>query len=99
MLIVSGTMKVEESGIDAMKTAAETMSRETRKERGCITYAFWQNVEDPSEFRVYEEWQDMDYLKSHAESDHMATYREKLKEIGVIARDINLFEPGPFTKL
>ena len=41
----------------------------------------------------------MDYLKSHAASDHMATYREKLKEIGVIARDINLFEPGPFTKL
>ncbi|MHA6262079.1 putative quinol monooxygenase [Arenibacterium sp. CAU 1754] len=99
MIIVSGTMEVEPEGVDAMKDAAAIMAVETRAETGCIVYAFWQNIETPTEFRVYEEWEDMDCLKAHAKSAHMAAYREKLKNIGILGRDINLFEPGPMTKI
>lgn len=99
MIVVSGTMDVAPEGVDAMKEAAASMAVETRQEQGCIVYAFWQNIEHPSQFRVYEEWEDMDCLKAHAKSAHMAAYREKLKNIGVLSRDINLFEPGPMTKI
>jgi quinol monooxygenase YgiN len=99
MLIVTGTMTVAQGGVAPMKEAAGIMARETRAEKGCRVYAFWQDVEDPTRFRVYEEWDDMDCLKAHGKSAHMAQYRDKLAAIGVLDRDINLFTPGPMTKL
>ena len=99
MLVVTGTMRVPDGAIDEMKTACATMARKTRQEAGCLDYAFWQNVEDPCEFRVYEEWRDLDCLKAHGKADHMEVYRDKLKQISVTGRDINLYDPGPATKL
>ena len=99
MLIITGTMNVPDGREDDMKAACATMARASRAEKGCHVYAFWQSIEDPTQFRVYEEWQDMDSLKAHGKSAHMVTYREALAEIGMSGRDINLFEPGPMTKL
>ncbi|WP_109464146.1 putative quinol monooxygenase [Albibacillus kandeliae] len=99
MLIVTGTMQVPETEVEAMKLAANEVARATRHEEGCIEYAFWQDIDNPAKFRVYEEWRDLDCLKAHGKSAHMAVYREKLEGMGAFGRDINLFDPGPITKL
>lgn len=99
MLIVTGTMQVPPEGIEAMKAAAAEVAAATRAEKGCRVYAFWQSVEEPTTFRVYEEWDDLDCLKAHGKSAHIATYRAKLAEIGAFGRDIKMHEPGPMTTL
>ncbi|TMV14439.1 putative quinol monooxygenase [Arenibacterium halophilum] len=99
MLIVTGTIDVPAENADAVAEAAIAVSQATRAEKGCRVYAFWQSVENPGQFRVYEEWDDLDCLKAHGASDHMGTWRAALKDLGVLGRDVVMFEPGPITKL
>ena len=99
MQIVSGIIEVHGDDIDKAMAAASAMAQATREEDGCITYAFYQDIENPGRFRVYEEWDDLDCLKAHGKSPHIATYRQKLGEIGAFGRDIKMFEPGPMTGL
>lgn len=99
MLIVTGTMQVPPEGIEGMKAAAAEVAVATRQEKGCRVYAFWQSVEEPTTFRVYEEWDDLDCLKAHGKSAHIGIYRDKLAAIGAFGRDIKMFEPGPMTSL
>ena len=99
MLVISGTFEVPAGTEGKVIDALTVMAVESRAEKGCIKYAFWQNIEDPTQFRVYEEWDDADCLKAHAASAHMATYRAQMAEIGVSGRDVSLFEPGKITKL
>ena len=99
MLIVTGTVEVSETGVASMKTAATVMGRASRAEDGCHVYAFWQDLEQPNLFRVYEEWESADALKAHGETEHMAAFRKSLGEIGVLSRNIARFEPGPMKTL
>lgn len=99
MLIVSGTIEIDPASVEQAKVAAMEMARETRKEDGCYTYGFWQDLEKDSRFMVYEEWRDRDALKAHAETAHMAVFRAALAEVGVLSRDIIAYERGETTKL
>ena len=99
MLIVTGTVEVAETGVASMKAAATVMGQASRAEDGCHAYAFWQDLEQPNLFRVYEEWESVDALKAHAATDHMAEFRKSLGEIGVLSRNIVSFEPGPMKTL
>jgi len=83
MLIVTGTVEVSETGVASMKTAATVMGRASRAEDGCHVYAFWQDLEQPNLFRVYEEWESVDALKAHGETEHMAAFRKSLGEMRV----------------
>ncbi len=99
MLIVTGVVEVSPEGIEALKAAAIDMARETRKEEGCITYGFWQELENPNRFRVYEEWTDLPALEAHFKVPHMLVFREAVGKAGVVSRDIVRFEQGEVTSL
>jgi len=99
MLIVTGTIDVGLEDVEAAKAAAAEMALATRTEAGCIAYAFWQNVEDPARFRVYEEWEDLASLEAHFVTSHMAKFREALGKLDIQARRIVRFEPGTMTAL
>ncbi|MEX0339405.1 MAG: putative quinol monooxygenase [Arenibacterium sp.] len=99
MLIVSGVVEVSPEGVDALKSAAIEMARETRKEDGCITYGFWQDLENPNCFRVYEEWADLGALEAHFKAPHMGVFREAVGKAGLVSRDIVRFERGKATAI
>ena len=98
MLIVTGTMEIE-GNAEAAMAAAVKMKKATRAEKGCQTYAFWRDLENPNLFRVYEEWDGIDALQAHGKTDHMAEFRKTLGDIGVRSRDISYFEGGPKTQI
>ncbi len=99
MLIVTGIIEVHPERVGSARSAVIRMMEETRREAGCILYEFSQQVEAPHRFRVYEEWTDEAALAAHAETSHMAAFREALGEIGVISRDIVKFQAGARTSL
>lgn len=99
MIVVTGTIEIHEKDIEIMKRHATTMAVATRDEPGCIKYAFFQDIEKPNRFRVYEEWDDRDSLRAHGETPHMAEFRKALGKAGIISRDIVSFEPGEITPL
>lgn len=92
MIIVSGEIELEKAVADSLIAAARTMMAETRKEDGCISYAFYQSLEYPAVFRVFEEWESLAHLEAHFEAPHMADWRAALKDIGIRRRDIKRYE-------
>lgn len=99
MLIVTGTFELSTDDIPRFKEAARLMSEATRTETGCITYAFWQSIEDETQFRVYEEWRDLPALEAHFVAPHMSAFRESLAKCQPIKRDVVRFMAQDVTAL
>lgn len=98
MIIVTGTMQVASDAIDRFAEAAQAVTRVTLLEPGCHLYAFHQSLDDPTLFRVYEEWEDTASLKAHGASDHIAAFRNAIGGI-VLSREIKMIEPERITPL
>ena len=45
MLIVTGTIEIAPEGVTELIPAAIEMAKATRAEVGCLTYRFWQDLE------------------------------------------------------
>jgi len=99
MLVVTGTVEIAPDSIERMKEAARVVARATREEPGCHTYGFWQDLEEPTRFRVYEEWDDRAALEAHFETAHIAAFREAMAGLGVTSRYIVSFDAGAVTPL
>lgn len=95
MLVVTGLVTVDPADAAAFRAAAAVMSTETRQEVGCRTYAFYEDVERPGVFRVYEEWDNQTTLTDHGNAPHMAEFRAKLSKLNILSRDIQKFDGGP----
>lgn len=91
VLIVTGIIQIHPEDRDRVIGPATDMAIETRKEDGCITYAFYEDIETPGRLRVYEEWRDQAALDAHAASAHMAVWRAALGELRVLSRDVVKF--------
>jgi len=88
MIVVAGEFYIGEDSIETVRAAMIEMAAETAKEDGCIHYRFYQDVEFPDRFHVYEEWESDAHLAAHAASDHMQVYRGKLANAKMISRDV-----------
>ncbi len=91
MILISGLIELAEADIDTMKVAAASMAFETRKETGCIQYAFYQDIENPAFFRVFEEWESTDALQAHFVTPHMKVFRETLSQATIVRRDLKKY--------
>jgi quinol monooxygenase YgiN len=99
MLVVSGTMSFPEGTADAVRAAMRKVVAETLKEQGCITYRFYPDMDNPDHYRVFEEWESGDALKAHGASAHIAEYRATLGEIGILSREITVYQVEKSSKL
>jgi quinol monooxygenase YgiN len=55
----------------------------TRREDGCILYAFGEDVLEPGTIRIVERWRDWPSLEAHGQAPHIAAWREALKSVAV----------------
>ena len=91
MLLIAGTVRIPAGQIDEARGAIETMIAETRKEDGCLSYAFAQDLLDPGLIHISETWRDGAALKAHGESAHMAAWRAAAGAFGLGERDLKLY--------
>ncbi len=92
MLIVAAEVVVEEGALNGVQEALGTMEEETRKEAGCLTYAFSVDVNDPTMVRIFERWESMDALAAHFKTPHMAAFGAALSVIQPKSMDITVYE-------
>jgi quinol monooxygenase YgiN len=74
MIVIAGSLKIKSESVADMQAAAQTLVLATRAEAGCISYVFSQDVEDPTVFRFFEEWESDEALGSHFTQPHMAAF-------------------------
>jgi quinol monooxygenase YgiN len=99
MILVAGTVRVAEGGLDKAADAMRTVLEATRQEDGCIRYAYARDVLDPDLMHVSELWRDAEALRAHAAAPHMKSWGAAMREASVIERDLRMYEVGEGTPL
>jgi len=66
---------------DELVELARWMQNESRQEPGCIRYAFYVSLEDPTEFVAVEEWESMEALQVHFQAPSVAGFGAKLGDL------------------
>lgn len=99
MLIVSGVFEIDPAQPEMVRETAIEMARATREEAGCISYAFYADLETPANVRVFEEWENQEALEAHFQTPHMATFRQALGAITIKSRAIWRYEVSGLEKL
>ncbi|CAG4927172.1 unnamed protein product [Acidocella sp. C78] len=92
MLCIMGTIRLPAERMAEARAPMAAMIGATRAEAGCIEYAFAEDVLEPGLIRVSERWADQAALDAHAASAHMQVWRAALREIGVLGRDLALYD-------
>ena len=78
MIIINALMETNPGAVAAMKNAVVAMEQASRAESGCIAYVFATEINNPTHIRIVEHWQDMQSLKAHFATPHMAAFRAAL---------------------
>ncbi len=81
MIIVHGTFpvksEVREDALDLMRQMAVA----SREEEGCISYEFYVGLSDPNTLLLFQEWESVDALQGHFETDHMEDFLRVLPNV------------------
>ncbi len=81
MIIVHGTIPIRPDCRDAALRLARTMADATREEMGCISYDFYVGLSDPNTLMLFQEWESMESLMAHFQTDHMDEFLKALPEV------------------
>jgi quinol monooxygenase YgiN len=83
MVIVLGKMVVEQGQLSAVVELLKEVTDETRKEAGCIQYAFAHDVAEPTVIWLSEKWESQAALDAHGATAHLGRFREKMGQIPI----------------
>ena len=82
---------------DAPPTLAEAMRRvidASRAEAGCLLYAYGADLAEPGLYRVSELWESREALDAHFAAPHMRQWQEEREALGMIEREMWVYEVG-----
>ena len=81
MIIVHGTFPVKpEVREDALELMRQ-MATASREEAGCISYEFYVGVSDPNTLLLFQEWESVDALQGHFDTEHMEEFLSVLPNV------------------
>jgi len=92
MLIVAAEAVVEPDAVETVREALREMEEETRKEPGCLAYAFSVDVNDATMIRIFERWASMDALAAHFKTLHMAAFAAALGSLEPKSVEVKAYE-------
>jgi quinol monooxygenase YgiN len=92
MIVIEGTVRIPEGGLDAARPAMEAMTHASRAEDGCHEYSFSVDLLDSTRIWINERWESRAALETHARSQHMGEWRSAAAAIGLTERSLRLYE-------
>ncbi|MEL6286182.1 MAG: putative quinol monooxygenase [Pseudomonadota bacterium] len=89
MVVVEGYVRMENADdFERVREAARAQIEASRAEGGCIDYTYAIDVLDPHIMRVLERWESWDALDAHFRMPHMADWRQALRDVNFLEREI-----------
>lgn len=92
MIVVLAKVTVKPEKKAELLEKAKVVIAETVKEQGCVSYVLFDNPYDPSGCMFVEEWTDLDALKQHAASAHIAEWRKQSADLLADKTRLTLYE-------
>ncbi len=81
MIIVHGTIPVRPDCREEALSLARRMADATRDEIGCISYDFYIGLADPNTLMLFQEWESMEALMGHFQTEHMDEFLKVLPSV------------------
>lgn len=81
MIIVHGKIPLRPDCRERAIELARDMAVATREEIGCISYDFYVGLSDPNTLMLFQEWENMEALMGHFQTDHMDAFLSELPEV------------------
>jgi len=78
MIIVHGTFPVKAEVRDDALELMRQMAAASQEEEGCISYEFYVGLTNPNTLLLFQEWESVDALQGHFETDHMEEFLKLL---------------------
>jgi quinol monooxygenase YgiN len=85
--------KAKEGKADAFEAAFKPVVAATLKEEGCLQYTLSRDLAQPGHFLLYEYWKDLETLRAHLKTPHLADLGKALAEFGDGAPEAAFFIP------
>lgn len=87
-VIVAGHMDFVPEDREAALSAFRSVVAESRREPGCLGYAFTADLEVPGRVQVFEHWVDDRALGDHLQLPHVLALREQLAPLRRTGREL-----------
>ncbi|HIG41916.1 MAG TPA: antibiotic biosynthesis monooxygenase [Gammaproteobacteria bacterium] len=81
MIIVHGTFPVNPNHRDDALELMRKMSLASRAELGCVSYEFYVGLTSPNTLLLFQEWESVDALQDHFQTDHMEEFLKALPDV------------------
>jgi len=81
VIIVHGTIPLRPECREHALQLARRMADATREEIGCISYDFYVGLSDPNTLMLFQEWESMEALMGHFQTEHMEDFLRELPEL------------------
>ena len=94
MIVVTGHVRFAPEKIAGLRPHMRAMVEASRKEPGCLVYAYGEDFLEPGLFRIVERWESWPALEAHGKAPHLLTWRAAVKEAGVLDREVTAHETG-----
>ena len=88
LILVTGHIRVSPERVEQLRPHIQALVTATRKEDGCILYAFAEDMNEPGVIRIVERWRDWPSLDAHGKAPHIATWSAVAKDAGITSREV-----------
>lgn len=92
MIVVNAIVKTTSEDIVALKDAIAVMEIASREEKGCVDYTFSVELSDPNTLRITEKWGNVEALKAHMGTPHMAEFQKAMGGNPPASLDIKCYD-------
>ena len=86
---------VNEGGAATMKDTAVEVQEATLEEPGSIRYGYYQDIEQPTSFLLFEWWRRFDDMAYHVELPHFQKLMKTFGAVGGDGRTVEIYRPLP----
>jgi quinol monooxygenase YgiN len=100
MIVISVRFKIQADKIEEGKAAFIFSQNVATAEDGCISFRLYQDLEDPTLFFLFEEWETQDALEAHWENQKKPTVANAPKWPEILDEPIAIrYEVASYGKL
>ena len=92
MIVVNAVVTSNPQDIAALQSAIHTMEVASREESGCSDYTFSVELNNPNILRITEKWHDVEALKAHMATPHMAEFQSAMGMHPPASLDVTFYE-------
>lgn len=73
-------LAVKSESLESFTNAAREHAQETLKEPDCVYFGYHREIENPTQFVLFETWRDFNAFKLHESAPHTLEYARKIQD-------------------